>query len=69
MEERIERIEQGMDEVERDIYEHMYDDFDDLENGYSTISSTDSAELYPSREIKTKEKVDKVIDKQQKIKE
>ena len=64
MEERIDRIEEGMDEVERDIYEHMHDNFDDLENGYSTISSTDSTELYPSREIKIKENVDNILDNQ-----
>ena len=40
LEERVDRIDAEMDDVERDIYGHIHDDFDKLSHGYSTISST-----------------------------
>lgn len=69
LEERVERIDAEMDDVERDIYGHIHDDFDKLSHGYSTISSTVSEQYKEEREANIKEINERILKDQQEMKE
>ena len=62
VEERVERIDAGMDENEREIYAQMHDQEEILSHGYSTISSTLSDnQKKEEREVNLKEINDTIL--------
>jgi hypothetical protein len=61
VEERVDRIDAEMDDIERDIYGHIHDDYDRLSRGYSTISSTVSEGNKEERETNIKEINERIL--------